>query len=149
MSNFVPPELKRENAFIRDPLGAHFCDTCHNEKNMKYWSITSCSCSKIVVEEKPILLFYYTYRKLIVVFSVCVCILLLTYFDFRDCTTLQTIYADELPDSKYGKKPNYVVLPKVDMKCYRTKYSYLIYASLSVYYTPFVILCLFLLYRYL
>lgn len=39
------------------------------------------------------------------------CTVTLFIIDLRDCTTIQTIYANELPESKIVRKPDYITLP--------------------------------------
>ncbi|CAO3698995.1 unnamed protein product [Rhizopus stolonifer] len=108
---------------------------------MEDWSILACDCSKIVSDDIPTcpsreckcsackvtnrikskkpwlskldVKVDNTKLKLeVVILTVFIsCLFTLSFFELRDCTTIQTIYANDLPDSKIVQKPEYVILP--------------------------------------
>ncbi|CAO3698991.1 unnamed protein product [Rhizopus stolonifer] len=131
---------------------------------MEDWSILACDCSKIVSDDIPTcpsreckcsackvtnrIKSKKPWLKVVILTVFISCLFTLSFFELRDCTTIQTIYANDLPDSKIVQKPEYVILPKVDMKCYRAKYSYLILYYLFTSYSLFLFACLALVSKY-
>ncbi|ORE02013.1 hypothetical protein BCV72DRAFT_60855 [Rhizopus microsporus var. microsporus] len=171
MSTFVP-QLKRENAFLGDPLKDNFCAICNHDEGADSWCNVTCHCSRKIKyahrncllsmstcircnssfvkiperpsSKKPTPTMRQCYLKYTLILFALLYMILLAY-DLMNCTSIQTIYAHELPETDIVDRPDYIKFPKIHMKCLRRGISYSIYHHLFNYYF-FVFICLFVIY---